>query len=58
MWVITPSNIMGVACVKWILLRMDDKDRINLGRCSGQVVGPREQNDEPMGSIKFEEFLD
>jgi len=49
---------MGAACVKWILLRLDDKDRINLAQCSGQVVGPCKQNDDPMGSIKFEEFLD
>ena len=57
-WVIKPRNTTGATCVKWILLRMDDKDRINLAQCSGQAVGPCEQNDDPRGSIKFEEFLD
>jgi hypothetical protein len=49
---------MGGICVKWILLRLENKYSINVAQCSSQVVGPCEQNDDPMGSIKFEEFLD
>ena len=45
-------------CVKCILFRLDDKDRINLAQCIGQVIGQGEQNDNPMGAINFEEFLD
>jgi len=48
---------MGAACVKWILLRMDDKDRINMAQGSGQVVGPCEQNDNPIGSKNLRNFL-
>ena len=48
---------MDVACVKWILLRLDDKDRINMAQGSGQVVGPCEQNDDRMGSKNLRNFL-
>lgn len=56
-WVITPRNIMDAACVKWILLRLDDKDRNNMVQGSGQVVGPCEQNDDRMGSKNLRNFL-
>ena len=48
---------MGTACVKWILLRLEDKERINVGQGSAQVAGPCEQNDDPMGSKNLRNFL-